>query len=102
MAVPREANVDREQTIELLQATHEFPCAYTLKVIGLSANDFVARVVLAVREALCCDDDPPYRMRRTPGGKHVAVTIEPNVDSAHQVLLIYDRIRTVDGVVMTM
>ena len=43
-----------------------------------------------------------YSTRSTPGGKHVAVTLEPVIDSAEQVLDVYDCIRQVDGVVMTM
>ncbi len=88
----------REQTIELLNATHDFPCAYVLKVIGVAADDFVARVVLAVREEIAGSVDPPYRRRCTPAGKHVSITLE----SAEQVLGFYDRMRAVSGVVLTM
>ncbi len=94
--------MDRAQTIELLNATHEFPCAYELKVIGVAADGFVARVVLAMREEIAGGMDPPYRLRRTPGGRHVSITLEPTLESAEQVLGIYDRIRAVDGVVLTM
>ncbi len=92
----------REQAIELLNATHDFPCAYVLKVIGVAADDFVVRVVLAVREEIAGSVDPPYRLRCTPAGKHVSITFEPTLESAEQVLGIYDRMRAVNGVVLTM
>ena len=94
--------MDRQQTIELLNATHDFPCDFVLKVIGVAADDFVARVVRAVCEEIAGGADPPYQLRRTPGGKHVSITLEPTLESAEQVLGIYHRLRSVDGVVLTM
>jgi len=60
----------------------------------------VARVVAAVREELTADADPPYRVREAAGGRHVAVTLEPTVQTAPQVLAVYARLRRIDGLVM--
>ena len=86
--------------IELLEATHEFPGRYMFKVIGRSERAFVARVVAAVREELAEEIDPPFRVRETAGGKHVAVTLTPMVQTAEQVLAVYSRIRKMAGLVM--
>jgi putative lipoic acid-binding regulatory protein len=86
--------------IELLESTHQFPCPYMFKVIGQVDNGFVARVVAAVREELDEPADPPYRFRQALGGRHVAVTLEPTVKTARQVLAIYRRIRPIAGLVM--
>ena len=94
--------MDRERSLELLNATHEFPCAFTIKVIGTLTDDFVHRILSAVRDDEDVDDDFPYSTRSTPGGRHVAVTMEPTLRSAEQVLAIYQRVRVVQGVVMTM
>jgi putative lipoic acid-binding regulatory protein len=91
--------VDNLPSIELLESTHEFPGPYTFKVIGRSEDGFVARTVAAVRDQLEGSIDPPFRVRETAGGRHVAVTIEPRVESAWDVLAVYGRIRALAGVV---
>jgi putative lipoic acid-binding regulatory protein len=92
--------MDELPTIELLENTHNFPCVYVFKVIGRAEGAFAARVVAAVREALGWEADPPFRVREAAGGRHVAVTLEPHLTTAHQVLAIYRRLRTTDGLVM--
>ncbi len=86
--------------IELLQATHEFPGSYMFKVIGKSEHAFVARVVAAVRDELDEPADPPFRVRETAGGRHVAVTLAPTVQTPHQVLAVYRRMQKMAGLVM--
>jgi putative lipoic acid-binding regulatory protein len=85
---------------ELLEQTHQFPGPYTFKVIGRVENGFAARVVAAVRDELAASVDPPFRCRETAGGRHVAVTVEPLVQTSHEVLAVYRRIRQVTGLVM--
>jgi putative lipoic acid-binding regulatory protein len=87
-------------SIELLENTHRFPGPYMFKVIGRVENGFVARVVAAVREELAERVDPPFSVRETAGGRHVSVTLEPQVQTAQQVLAVYRRIRQMAGLVM--
>ncbi|OAI45343.1 hypothetical protein AYO44_02760 [Planctomycetaceae bacterium SCGC AG-212-F19] len=87
-------------SIELLENTHQFPCRFMFKAIGRAETGFVSRVVAAVRDELAHEQDPPYRFRQAQGGRHVAVTLEPIVQNAHQVLAVYQRMRKVAGVVM--
>jgi putative lipoic acid-binding regulatory protein len=87
-------------SIELLESTHTFPGPYMFKVIGLAERGFVARTVAAVREELVQAIDPPFRVRETAGGKHVAVTLQPVVQTARQVLSIYGRLRGLAGLVV--
>lgn len=94
--------MDTLPSIELLEATHHFPCAYVLKVIGRSERGFIGRVVAAVRDQLEAEVDPPYRVRSTAGGRHVSVTLEPVIQSAWDVLAVYGRIREIAGVVIVM
>jgi putative lipoic acid-binding regulatory protein len=86
--------------IQLLEATHAFPGPYMFKVIGRSDQGFAARVVAAVRDELAEESDPPFRVRETAGGRHVAVTLTPVVQTAEQVLAVYRRIRPLAGLVM--
>jgi putative lipoic acid-binding regulatory protein len=92
--------VDDQRTIDLLERTHTFPGVYVFKVIGRVDGAFAARVVAAVREALGHDVDPPFRVREAAGGRHVAVTLEPHLQTAHQVLAVYNRLRGTAGLVM--
>jgi putative lipoic acid-binding regulatory protein len=93
----REGNVEEQQSIELLERHHTFPGPYMFKVIGKSDNGFVARVVAAVRDEMAEEVDPPFRVRETSGGRHVAVTLEPTMKSAHQVVAVYRRIGRMAG-----
>jgi putative lipoic acid-binding regulatory protein len=86
--------------IELLESTHRFPCPYTFKVIGRAEGNFVGRVVQSVRSELPPDIEPPFSSRRTAGGRHVSVTIEPTLDSAPQVLDIYRSLAELEGLVL--
>lgn len=89
-------------SIELLESTHQFPCPYMFKVIGRFENGFVGRVVAAVREALDSQADPPFKVRQSAGGPHLAVTLEPVVRTGQEVLAVYKHILQMDGLVMCM
>lgn len=87
-------------SMDLLEQRHSFPCAFTFKVIGSSENNFTARVVAAIRDELGLELDPPFSLRHTAHGRHVAVTLEPECQSAQQVLAVYGRLTGMDGLVM--
>jgi putative lipoic acid-binding regulatory protein len=87
-------------TVDLLEQTHAFPGTYVFKAIGKADRGFLARVVAAVREELSFEVDPPSRVRETVGGRHLAVTLEPIVQSPQQVLAVYRRLGMLDGLVM--
>jgi putative lipoic acid-binding regulatory protein len=89
--------MDESPSVELLENTHEFPCEYMFKAIGHAGDEFVARVVAAVREELALASDPPFRVRTATGGRHLAVTLTPQVQTGAQVLAVYRRIRRTAG-----
>lgn len=89
--------MDQMPSIELLESTHQFPCAYTFKAIGHAGDAFIARVVAAVRDEMALADDPPYSVRAGASGRHVAVTLTPEVQSGEQVLAVYACLRRTDG-----
>ena len=86
--------------IDLLESVHTFPGPYLFKVIGRADNGFVGRVVAAVRDELAFAADPPYRLREAVGGRHVAITLEPEVQSASQVISVYQRLQGTAGLVL--
>ena len=87
-------------SVEVLEASHTFPCAYTFKVIGVADENFTGRVVSHVRDELQMEVDPPYTLRSTKNGNHVAITLEPLCESPQQVIAIYSRLMGMDGLVM--
>lgn len=86
--------------LELLESTHTFPCRYTFKAIGTSGDHFVGRVLAAVKLQLAESCEPSFSTRRTAAGRHVCVTIEPDVENAQQIIDIYAQLREIDGLVM--
>lgn len=87
-------------SIELLTATHTFPGKYVFKAIGLAEDDFTARIVATIRSELAQTFDAPYETRETTSGRHIAVTIEPWIETPEQVLAIYGRLKAESGLVM--
>lgn len=86
--------------LDLLNSTHAFPCRFTFKVIGRDESGFAARAVAAVCSALPAGSTPESSSRQTANGRHVAVTIEPTVASAEQVLEIYVELQRLEGLVL--
>jgi len=89
--------VDNLPSAELIASTHDFPGPYVFKVIGRPEQGFVARAVAAVRDELEGEVDPPYRVRETAAGRHIAVTVEPHVQNAWEVLAVYQRLGQLAG-----
>ncbi|MFN6105387.1 MAG: DUF493 domain-containing protein [Planctomycetaceae bacterium] len=86
-------------SVELLEQMHAFPCQFTFKIIGKTEDGFVARALATVREQLEFEVDPPFRVRHTAGGRHVSLTIEPEVQNAWEVLGVYQAVRNLPGLV---
>lgn len=94
--------MERQASLDLLNATHSFPCEFTLKVIGANRDDFLRRCVEAVQIAAPDANEFDYSTRSTPNGRHIAITMLVELQSAEHVLEVYACLRVVEGVVMTM
>ena len=88
--------------MELLESTHLFPGVYTIKAIGRSEDEFERRVVDAVVSHLAAASDLDYSVRTTPGGRHVALTLDISVQTAEQVRSIYAEVREIDGLTLAL
>lgn len=91
---------ERQRRIDLLNQTHEFPTTVLFKVIGTNDPQFVLAVLEAIREVLELAEHPGHQLREARGGRHIAISLEPPVQHAEQVLNVYARLSLVEGVVM--
>lgn len=89
--------MERHNSVELLESTHTFPGEFKIKAIGAADDDFHIRVIEAVSALLPARSDLDYSVRSTPGGRHVAITLDLTVQTAEQVLAIYAELKEVKG-----
>ena len=92
--------MDHRPSVELLESIHLFPGIYKIKAIGLADDDFESRVIEAVCSNLAARSDLDYSIRSTPGGRHVAVTLDITVQTAEQVRAIYADIHALKGLTL--
>jgi putative lipoic acid-binding regulatory protein len=92
--------MDHCPSVELLESIHAFPGVYKIKAIGLADDDFESRVIEAVCSQLPARSDLDYSVRTTPGGRHVALTLDLTVQTAEQVRAIYAEIHEVKGLTL--
>jgi putative lipoic acid-binding regulatory protein len=95
-----DSQADHRPSVELLESTHLFPGVYRIKAIGRSEGDFQQRIVDAVVSLLAAPSDLDYSVRSTPGGRHVALTLDISVQTAEQVRSIYAEIREIEGLTL--
>lgn len=96
----------RARALALLEATHQFPCAYSVTVIAFNREP----VTVAIKGAACSPVDglptggtaldmEEYQSRESREGKYLSHRFAVRVTHAAEVLELYARLRTVDGVV---
>ncbi len=88
--------------LELLESTHRFPTDYVFKVIGKADEGFLARTLASARQSANLNADPEFTVRQSEHGKHVAVTLSVPAQSAQQVLDVYSKLSTIEGLVLLM
>ncbi len=91
-----------ENFIRLLNENHWFPEMMVIKAIGTNSPEFVAAVLLVVREVLSVDFEPQHTLRVTSNQRHVAITIEVTAESAELMALTYERLCKIEGVKMVL
>ena len=94
--------MDHRPSVERLESSHMFPGVYQIKAIGRVEDDFENRVLDAVRGELATPSEVDYSVRTTPGGRHVALTLDVTVQNAEQVRSIYARLGSVKGLRMVL
>jgi putative lipoic acid-binding regulatory protein len=90
----------RARALALLEATHQFPCDYAFTVIAFSHDAVTESVRRAARgDAEARDELPGYEVRPSREGKYLSHRFTVRVTTGHEVLQVYARLRTLEGVV---
>ena len=74
----------------------------SIRSIGDHEEHFVGRVLAVVKLHLAEGTEPAFSSRVSAGGRHICVTIEPELEHAGQVLEIYGQLRELAGLRMLM
>ena len=86
---------DPERFKTVLDTCHQWPCAYAFKFV-VAAPD-LEELVLLVSDLL---PEPELSTRNSRTGKWVSLTVEAHLESADQVLAVYERVSSL-GVVLS-
>jgi putative lipoic acid-binding regulatory protein len=93
----------RARALALLEATHQFPCAYSVTVIAFNRETVTAAVREAAYHPRTAEDSGAaggdYPSQESRAGKYRSHRIAVNVPDAASVLALYARLRSVEGVV---
>ena len=89
---------DRETILESLRAVHEFPGKFLFKAIGPNTEGFVSQVVQSAINLAGPHSAPEVDTRVSAQGNHTSVTVTVVMESAENVLEVYDLLRNIEGV----
>ena len=92
--------MDNRPSVDLLESNHTFPGVYKIKAIGMSDDNFEARVIETVRSELAEPSDLTHVVKSTPGGRHISLTMDVLVQNADQVRAIYAKLKDLQGVTL--
>ena len=91
---------ERDRLKALLEATHEFPCPFSLSVITVNTDDVQAALRVAIADgAVSAVSDEAWTVQTSGGGRYASHRLLVTCRSADEVLALYARVRLVEGVV---
>lgn len=90
--------MEREATLELLQSTHSFPGSFRFRaVVRSGATAGVVSAIAAATAGVAEVEEAPSRK-----GNYVSVRVVAEVDSAEQVMDVYEVLGGLDEVLATL
>lgn len=89
---------DRASRLQALNDCHTFPGPFMFKVIGENSPEFVLRVRDTCTVILGENASPNITTRESSKGRHQAVTLVVQVETADHVLDVYQALQTLSGV----
>jgi putative lipoic acid-binding regulatory protein len=90
---------ERARALALLEATHQFPVAYEVSVITMTAETTFVAVRAAAQHGLerpLGDED--HQMVPSKGGKYTSHRLRVPCARPEDVLALYERLRAIEGV----
>ena len=85
-----------ERAKALLEATHQFPCHYSLTVIAFNSEEVTTALKSAVASGR---DNIDHQVRESSAGKYLSHRFSLSVAEANAVLELYALVRAIEGVV---
>lgn len=99
-AVEPDRQRDHQRSIELLEANHVFPGAYSFSIIALNDPGVSAAILSAIEAEVGAPvEDSAREARPSAQGKYVSHRLTVHCAAAAQVLDLYARVRTIQGVI---
>lgn len=86
--------------IELLESVHKFPGPYTFKIIIGNDEETLKKVLGVLQTTLKLPSTPAYTSRLSESGKHTSLTVELQMQTAHEVHVIYEALYKTPGVLL--
>lgn len=86
--------------IELLESVHKFPGTYPFKIIASNDDETIKRILEVLKTQLGLSEEPKYSSRLSESGKHLSITVEPILQRAQDVHLIYEALLKTPGVLL--
>jgi putative lipoic acid-binding regulatory protein len=102
---PRDDEQARARALAVLEATHQFPCDYSVTVIAFNREGVTDALWRAVGRTGDANGDQPaiggesYESRTSSAGKYLSHRLAVRVAHAVEVLELYARLQSVDGIV---
>lgn len=90
--------MDNIPSVKALEAVHEFPCPFTIKVFGHSDPAFPMVVAEVARQAIEDTSSISHRHRASSKGNHLCVTLTVTAQSAVEVRVLYEALLTTSSV----
>ncbi len=94
---PSKAESIQLPSVEVLEATHQFPLDFTFKIIGDSHPEFVSDVLNHAVAAIGPARTVEHSVRQSASGKHTSVTLKARCHTAHEVQGIYTELLKITG-----
>ena len=96
----QEHDLEKQRLRELLESQHHFPGSYTFKVIYRSEEGMTARICDAIGQATGIDiKEDDLSVRESSSANFLSMTLEIEVQSAQDVLDVYEVLSKVENIV---
>jgi len=96
----QERELEKQRLRELLQSQHHFPGSYTFKVIYRSEEGMTARICGVVSESTGIENrEKNLSVRESSSANFLSMTLEIDVQSAQDVLDVYEVLSNVENIV---